>query len=130
MVTLDAPAGLGGSGGFAASVWIRRPVAGVWQPLGEPRGDEGGAAPFEYFLSWARDGWQDLHAWDGFLPNMVHLYTPAPGQPLFGLVRSILRDGAANSSRQVYLDSDGGRAVPPSAGWPLDCRAATSVDCC
>ena len=32
----------------------------------------------------------------------VHLYTPAPGRPLAGLVRSILRDGSADERDEVY----------------------------
>jgi hypothetical protein len=37
----------------------------------------------------------------------VHLYTPAPGRPLQGVVRVILRDSQANLATDVFLDSDG-----------------------
>ncbi len=67
---LDAPPGAGATGALALNVWIRRPRAGVWQPLGAAH-NESDAAPFEYFVSWAADGWQELATWDGFLPNMV-----------------------------------------------------------
>lgn len=124
-VSIRPAADYSSGGGFALSVWIKPAPdididvggsggAAAGGSGGAPRGGGGGGATMAYVLSHSPPG----GAGGAARPNSVALMLPRPGHPRFGVLRAVLRDGAAAAPGGLAPRGKGGRApVADGAAW-------------